>query len=218
MTNSGEPPLPTFLIIGAQKSATRWLRYNLGLHPEVFVAETELQFFNDEGRFHSYGLSWYRSQFDDSAREPVLGEATPGYMFWRHRPELCAERIHTVIPEVRLIAILRNPIDRAQSAMVHHIARGTLAPDSSLVDLVRRTPAEARFARLDLGRLVRGRVFRPSGRSSESSSSSCCTTTSATMPAPFTSVRSTMSERDRTLLHRSSGVSASAIESGSAPR
>ena len=38
----GALPLPTFLIIGAQKSATRWLRFNLGLHPDVYAAPTEL--------------------------------------------------------------------------------------------------------------------------------------------------------------------------------
>jgi hypothetical protein len=46
------------------------------------------------------------------------------------------------MPDVRLIAILRNPIDRAQSAMIHHIASSGLAPDSDLLDLVEQTPAE----------------------------------------------------------------------------
>jgi hypothetical protein len=43
-------PLPTFLIIGAQKSATRWLRLNLGLHPAVFAASREIEFFNNRDR------------------------------------------------------------------------------------------------------------------------------------------------------------------------
>lgn len=137
-----EPPLPTFLVIGAQKSATRWLRLNLGLHPDVFAAATEVEFFNHRERFHDLGVSWYRTQFVGWSGEPIIGEATPGYMFWRHQPEICADRIRQVVPDVRLIAMLRNPIDRAHSAMLHHIARKTLAPDSDLIELVRRTPAE----------------------------------------------------------------------------
>ena len=136
------PPLPTFLIIGAQKSATRWLRLNLGLHPSVFTASRELEFFNNRERYQDLGTSWYRDQFEGWAGEAIVGEATPGYMFWRHHPEVVAERIQETLPDVRLIATLRNPIDRAQSAMVHHIEGGTLPPDSVLIDLVRATPPE----------------------------------------------------------------------------
>ena len=142
MTSSREPPLPTFLIIGAQKSATRWLRFNLGLHPDVYVAPGEVEFFNNRDRYNDLGVSWYRSQFEGSAGESIVGEATPGYMFWRHQPMICSERVRSVVPDVRLIAILRNPIDRAHSAMLHHMARNALPPDSDLVDIVRRTRAE----------------------------------------------------------------------------
>ena len=56
-------PLPTFLIIGAQKSATRWLRLNMGLHPSVFTAGREIEFFNNHTRFEAEGVEWYREQF-----------------------------------------------------------------------------------------------------------------------------------------------------------
>jgi hypothetical protein len=136
------PPLPTFLIIGAQKSATRWLRLNLGLHPAVFTAARELEFFNNGPRYRDEGTDWYRAQFDGWAGEAIIGEATPGYMFWRHRPAVVSERIEETLPDIRLIATLRNPIDRAQSAMVHHIEYGALPRDSVLVDLVKTTPPE----------------------------------------------------------------------------
>jgi hypothetical protein len=58
-------------------------------------------------------------------------------MFWRHHPETVARRIRSLLPDVRLIAILRNPVDRAQSAMIHHIETGRLAPDTDLLTLVR---------------------------------------------------------------------------------
>jgi hypothetical protein len=136
------PPLPTFLIIGAQKSATRWLRLNLGLHPDVFAASRELEFFNNGERYRDLGTDWYRAQFAGWDGEAILGEATPGYMFWRHRPLVVSERIAETLPDVKLIATLRNPIDRAQSAMIHHMEHGKLPADSILVELVHATPAD----------------------------------------------------------------------------
>ncbi len=136
-------PLPTFLIIGAQKSATRWLRLNLGLHPDVFAARAELEFFNNGNQFRDRGTEWYRAQFEGWNGETMVGEATPGYMFWRHRPGVVAERIDETLPDVRLLATLRNPIDRAQSAMIHHIEGGSLPSDSVLVDVVKQRPADS---------------------------------------------------------------------------
>jgi hypothetical protein len=135
-----ELPLPTFLIIGAQKSATRWLRLNLGLHPDVYAEPHELEFFNNASRFDDLGMDWYRSQFAGWRGEARVGEATPGYMFWRHRPEKVADRIQRALPDVRLIAILRNPVDRAQSALVHHIEFGALPPETDLLEYVKTIP------------------------------------------------------------------------------
>ena len=85
------PPLPTFLIIGAQKSATRWLRDNLGSHPEIFTAPTEVGFFHLPRRYRELGVDWYRSKFDGWAGEPIVGESTPGYMMlWNHPHEVAA--------------------------------------------------------------------------------------------------------------------------------
>jgi hypothetical protein len=137
-----EPPLPTFLIVGAQKSATRWLRLNLGLHPDVFTAARELEFFNSKQHYETDGIAWYRAQFEGWAGERCVGEATPGYMFWRHHPERMAARMEATLPDVRLLAVLRNPIDRAQSALVHHMAFKTLPEGTNLLEHVRSTPPE----------------------------------------------------------------------------
>jgi len=139
---SSELPLPSFLVIGAQKSATRWLRLNLGLHPDVYAVPTELEFFNDPERFETLTVAGYRQRFQGWSGEPFVGEATPGYMFWHDRPAETAERISDVVPDARLIAILRNPIDRAQSALIHHIQFRALAEGVELLDHVRRTPPE----------------------------------------------------------------------------
>jgi uncharacterized protein (TIGR03086 family) len=135
-------PLPRFLIIGAQKSGTRWLRVNLDRHPDIYTAPSETMFFHSPERFDARGLEWYRAKFDGWNGEEIVGEATPGYMMWRHRPRRVARRIADVIPDIRLIAILRNPIDRAESAMAHFIKRGRLPADSNLLELVNGTPPQ----------------------------------------------------------------------------
>jgi hypothetical protein len=145
------PPLPTFLIIGAQKSATRWLRANLGQHPDIYAAPSELEFFNNDTHFQHQGPAWYRRQFGGWAGEAFIGEATPGYMMWWHQPEVVARRIRKVVPDARLMAILRNPVDRAYSAMVHHQKRERIAPDAKLLDLVRATPPESDYFGLIAG-------------------------------------------------------------------
>jgi hypothetical protein len=149
-----KPPLPTFLIIGAQKSATRWLRYNLGEHPDIYVAPREVKYFNHPKRVAALGTDWYREQFAGWNGEPIVGEATPGYMIPRHSPDEIARRVRdTLGDDVRLIALLRNPIDRAQSALVHHVQYERIHPTMQLLDLVRADPPEARWmAIVDAGR------------------------------------------------------------------
>jgi hypothetical protein len=150
-TDAELAPLPTFLIIGAQKSATRWLRANLGQHPDIYAAPSELEFFNNDAHFQHQGPQWYRAQFGGWNGEPIVGESTPGYMMWRHQPEVMARRIRKVVPEARLIAILRNPVDRAYSAMVHHVKRERLPAGSDLLVLARSTPPEDDFLGLIAG-------------------------------------------------------------------
>ena len=128
-------PLPTFLIIGAQKSATRWLRLNLGLHPEVFTADHEIAFFSSERR--RLGADWYATQFEGWQGEAIVGEATPAYMMYRQHPWRIARRVRQFNPEMRLMAVLRNPIDRAYSGFVHHMKAGRLPADTDMLEYVR---------------------------------------------------------------------------------
>jgi hypothetical protein len=134
------PPLPSFLIIGAQKGGTRWLRSNLGKHPEIFTAGSELMFFNTSE--YELGLDHYRESFAGWDGEPALGEATPGYMIWRHDPAAVARRIDRDLPGVQLFAVLRDPVDRLYSAFIHHVRRGRLDPDQDIVELVRSASPE----------------------------------------------------------------------------
>ena len=133
--------LPTFVIIGAQKCATRWLRINLGHHPDIFTARSEMHFWNNGHRVSKLGFEWYRDQFEGWNGEPIVGEATPGYMIWRHHPHKVAFRMKVNRPDTKVIAILRNPVDRAQSALLHHIRRNRIPSHSRLVDVVRERGA-----------------------------------------------------------------------------
>lgn len=146
MTNQArlvrEPPLPTFIVIGAQKSATRWLRQNLGRHPDIFTAPREVKYFNHPKRVATLGPDWYRAQFEGWAGEQITGEATPGYMMLGHRPAEVAARIATTVADVRLIAFLRNPVDRAYSAFVHHKREQRVHPRARLLDTVRSCAPE----------------------------------------------------------------------------
>jgi hypothetical protein len=106
----------------------------------VFAPGTEPQFFNNRKHFEDLGTDWYRAQFAGWSGEALVGEATPGYMMLRHRPDVVAARIHETIPDARLLAILRNPVDRTRSAMLHFIKRDRIPPDADLMELVRSTP------------------------------------------------------------------------------
>lgn len=158
---SSAVPNPRFVIIGAQKSATRWLRVNLGMHPEIFTAGEELWYFNlSDRKWATHGLDWYKDQFERWNGEPIVGESTPGYMMLRHDPSVVAKRIDETLPDVRLIAVLRDPVARAQSALTHHKKAGRIPGDRRLYDIVKNEPGIAdRRSLLDGGRY--GESLRP---------------------------------------------------------
>jgi hypothetical protein len=110
--------LPDFVIVGAQRSGSTSLYRYLEDHPEVFMAKVkELHFF--DWRFDR-GLDWYRQQFADASPTQRAGEATPRYM----ASAQAIERLGTTLPEARLLAILRDPVQRAYSHYWMERARG----------------------------------------------------------------------------------------------
>jgi len=115
--------LPNFLIIGAEKAATSWLRDMLGCHPDVFVYKPgETHFFDEH---FDKGRDWYEAHFEDWSGQPRVGEKTPQYL----SHPLAAERIRSSLGEdVRFIASLRHPVDRAYSAYWHRMRRGRTSP------------------------------------------------------------------------------------------
>jgi len=105
-------PLPDFLVIGAPKAGTTSLSLYLAGHPSVHVAPVkEVRFFDQDDRW-SRGIGWYRQQFAGSSEKRCRGEATPGYL----TSPVAAARMARVVPEARLIVLLRQPAARAYSA------------------------------------------------------------------------------------------------------
>jgi hypothetical protein len=111
--------MPDFLIIGGQRCGTSSLYYYLTEQHGIRSAATkEVHYFDD---FYTRGIHWYRAQFPTSAykyyvehvrnHQFVAGEASPYYIFHPHAPR----RISEVLPDIKLILLLRNPIDRAYS-------------------------------------------------------------------------------------------------------
>lgn len=131
---------PTFIIIGAQKGGTSSLYEYVIRHPEARRPQhKEMHYFDVH---YDKGLDWYRSQFPLGlgARKHVTGEATPYYLF---HPAVPA-RVASGLPEVRLVALLRNPVDRAYSHYQHtlrnHMAIASFEEALELEERVFATP------------------------------------------------------------------------------
>lgn len=107
-----------FLIAGAQKSGTTALSDYLRAHKNIFIPEQkELHFFDDESVHWKNSsaprpaLRRYHDNFRKATESTICGEATPIYMYW----DSCAKRIWRYNPMMKIVVILRNPIDRAYS-------------------------------------------------------------------------------------------------------
>ena len=148
--------MPTFLIVGAAKSGTTACYHYLRAHPDIYMSPVkEPRFFAYEGRrptyTGSYDRAWvesavidlkaYQRLFDGATTEHARGEASVLYL---HTPE-CAQRIRAHIPDVRLVAILRDPVERAYSQFLHHVRDG-LTVDADFLEALDAEPS-----RIDAG-------------------------------------------------------------------
>ena len=123
--------LPNFLIIGAPKAGTTSLYYFLNQHPEIYMSPVkEPHFFSYENQIFKYNgpsdqqrcdnmfvtnLSQYHSLFDQVRDEKAIGEASSMYLYSDTAPQ----KIAKYLPEVKLILMLRHPVDRAYSSYLH---------------------------------------------------------------------------------------------------
>jgi hypothetical protein len=124
-----------FLIVGAQKSGSTSLRAFLGeQEKDIFILNRELHFWNRDGQYQDgAGLSAYLENFSDAKPNQIKGEKSPSYLVSQEAPG----RIHKHFPEVKIIAILRNPIDRAYSAYWHGRRVGAIETSTTFGEAVR---------------------------------------------------------------------------------
>jgi sulfotransferase family protein len=143
-------PLPDFLILGAQKAGTTALYAYLRRHPAITGPSwKEVSYFD---RHYVRGEAWYRGNFPNRsrARGKLVGEASPSYLFHPLGPE----RVRALLPGARLIALARNPAERAFSQYNHEVALGREplsfeealdAEEERLRDEVERLVADPRY-------------------------------------------------------------------------
>ncbi len=136
--------MPNFFIIGAMKSGTTTVYEWLKQHPQIYMSpRKEPNFFSSEGEEYitrpggrkdsEYpmikDIEDYCALFKDVSNESAIGEATVGYLFNPRTPE----RLKQCVPDARLIAILRDPVDRAFSHYRMMIRLGD-EPESDFVE------------------------------------------------------------------------------------
>lgn len=109
------------VVIGAMKCGTTSLHHYLDRHPDIHMSRPkELDFFVEENNWKR-GVEWYLSKFDPSAA--VNGDASPNYTKY-HLFAGVPERMHSVVPNARLIYVVRDPLKRLLSHFTHNIAAG----------------------------------------------------------------------------------------------
>jgi hypothetical protein len=114
--------LPNFLVIGAMKAGTTSLWQYLRGHPDVFMPDhKEIQFFSEHDWWR--GLDWYEQLFSSAGTASAVGEASPSYSRYPNSAE-AADRIAEVLPEAKLLYVIRHPLDRIVSQYWHEISIG----------------------------------------------------------------------------------------------
>lgn len=122
-SDAGTGRLPTWIMIGAMKSATSSLHRYLAEHPQIATSTPkELDFFV-EHRYRELGLDWYRQQFNDPPGAVAAGESSVNYTKCHEFPGV-AERMYQHLPDVKLIYVLRDPLARIESHWIHSVGAG----------------------------------------------------------------------------------------------
>jgi hypothetical protein len=152
-------PLPNFLVVGAQRCGTTYLHGLLQQHPEVFLPEgKEIHFFDHaEALGGEVEIKKYMRHFNAVRAQKAIGEITPSYMYVNGVPEL----ILRYLDGVRLIFLLRNPLERAYSHYWFNVSERrehfgfeeALAQEDSRIS--KGFPDNLLFSYIDRGRYMR---------------------------------------------------------------
>jgi len=109
--------LPNLIGIGSHRCGTTWIYEKLKPHSQVYLSpEKEINFFSTN---YGKGLKWYGKFFTRCSGQNIIGEISPSYL---SHPQ-CAQRIHDTVPEVKLVASLRNPLEQVYSRYHYMVTR-----------------------------------------------------------------------------------------------
>ena len=130
--------LPNFVVIGAMKAGTVSLGHYLDEHPDVFLGRggrfSEPNFFIAEHNWPR-GRGWYESLFAGAGQATAIGECSPSYT-WAHRYRGIPGRMAQLVPQARLVYVVRDPVARMQSMYMHQVSAGRerRRPEVALLD------------------------------------------------------------------------------------
>lgn len=120
--------LPDFIIIGAMKCGTSTLQAQLAVQPGVFMTTPkEPNFFSDDA-VYARGMGWYQTLFAGAAPDDLTGEASTHYTKLPTHPQTIA-RLRPHCPSLRLVYMIRNPLQRAVSHYIHEWSEGRMGDD-----------------------------------------------------------------------------------------
>jgi hypothetical protein len=128
----GAAPVPNFAYIGTSKAGSTWLFNALAHHPQVFLASSKGLYYFDS--HFDKGEQWYLEHFASAGDKPAVGEISHSYL---SSPE-AAPRIAALNPDMRLLACLREPVDRAFSDYLDLTKNQQF--DGSFADALERFP------------------------------------------------------------------------------
>jgi len=146
MMQQTELNLPNLLVIGGQKCGSTWIHRKLSLHNKCFMSKVkELTFFLKKEELHD--ITEYASNFQiDKSLYQYYGESTPVYLwtcdekasyckYSYGNKNIAASIRKTLGPELKIVISLRNPVDRALSAYLHHFKNGRFRGNESILDV-----------------------------------------------------------------------------------
>lgn len=134
---------PSFMIIGAMKSATSTLHEQLDAQPGIFMSTPkEPNFFSDEPEWKK-GLGYYFGLFEGAGPDDLCGESSTHYTKLPRHPAV-VERIAEHVPDAKFIYVMRHPIDRLVSHYIHEWTQRVL--DAPLSEALQTHPALVQFS------------------------------------------------------------------------
>ena len=123
---------PDFIGIGGGRSGTRWVSMCLYEHPQVWMSIGEPHFFSREKNW-SKGWDWYESMFANCPEGKITGEISNSYLADPETPK----KIKSRYPDIKLIVVFRNPVERAFSCYLNDIKAGIISRNVQFLEAIK---------------------------------------------------------------------------------